>query len=57
MPRPTRRTQDKSSRAGEVPWSRRREKSGGGTREKEINHEQSRDLYENKQNDDNLPGK
>jgi hypothetical protein len=36
---------------------RRREKSGGGNREKEINHVRSRNLYENKQNDDNLPGK
>jgi len=29
----------------------------GGSLEKEIYHERSRELYENKQNDDNLPGK
>jgi hypothetical protein len=34
-----------------------RGKSGGGKREKEINHDRSGNLYENKQNDDNLPGK
>jgi hypothetical protein len=28
-----------------------------GGREKEINQDRSRNLYENKQNDDNLPGK
>src|SRR5271157_112915 len=32
-------------------------KGRGGSREKEINHDRSRNLYENKQNDDNLPGK
>jgi hypothetical protein len=35
--------------------------AGGGKarrgREKEINHDRSQYLYENKQNDDNLPGK
>src|SRR5271157_6333491 len=30
MPRPTRKTRDQSSRAGEVPWPRRREESGAG---------------------------
>ena len=58
MPSPTRKMRDKSSRAGEVAWSRRRGKSGaGGEPEKEINRDRSRNLYENKQNDDNLPGK
>jgi hypothetical protein len=56
MPRPTRKTRDESSDAGEVPGSRRGKKARRG-REKEINHDRSRNLYENKQNDDNLPGK
>ena len=50
MPRSTRKTRDKVSCAGEVPGSRREQG-------KEIITVQSRNVYENKENDDKLPGK
>ncbi len=55
MPRPTQEMQDKLSEAREVPSSRRRGKvAWGGSTEKKmlINHERSRNVYENKQNYD-----
>jgi hypothetical protein len=54
MPGPMQRTPDKSSDAGKVPRSERRGKSAAERREKEILYERSRNVYENKQKDDNL---
>jgi hypothetical protein len=50
MLKPRRKTQDKSSDAGEFPWPRRGVKEA----EKEISDDQSRDLYEKKQKDDSF---
>jgi hypothetical protein len=49
-----RKTPDKSSDAGEVARPERRGKSAAERREKEILYERSRNVYENKQKDDNL---
>ncbi len=60
MPRPTRKTQDKLSGVGEVPWWRRRGKvAWGASTEKKmlINDERSRNVYENKRNNDNVADK
>ena len=61
MPRPARKTQDQSSAAGEVPWSRRRGEKwrGGATPEKKMlkNNERSRNVHENKQKADNFTDK
>jgi len=58
MPRGRRKTEDKSSDAGEVPSSRQRGKRCRGERALKkkmlINDEGSRNVYENKQKDDNL---
>jgi hypothetical protein len=58
MPRPARKTHDKSSDAGEVPslkW--RRKIARGASPEKKIYNVQSRNMYENKENNDNLSTK
>ncbi len=60
MPRPTQEMQDKLSEAREVPSSRRRGKvAWGASTEKKmlINDERSRNVYENKRKNDNLPDK
>src|SRR5271157_606353 len=61
MPRPARKTQDQSSDAGEVPWSRRRGEKwrGGATSEKKMlkNNERSRNVHENKQKGDTFTEK
>jgi hypothetical protein len=54
MSRPTRKTHDKLSDAGEVPSSKGRRKVVGGEHKKEKDYIQSRNVYENKQKDDNL---
>ena len=54
MPRSMRKTPDKSSDAGEVARPERRGKSTEERREKELFHDQSQHVYENKQRDDNL---
>ena len=58
MPRPTRKTQDKSSDAGEAKSSRQRAKSRAGERAplKDVkNEDRSGNVYENKGPSDNLP--
>src|SRR5271157_103628 len=61
MPRRAGKTQEKSSDAGEVPWSRRRGEKWhrGATREKKMlkNNERSRNVHENKQKGDNFTEK
>src|SRR5271157_152500 len=54
MPRPMQKTPDKSSDAGKVPRSGRRGKSAAERRENKLFHDRSRDVYENKEKDDNL---
>jgi hypothetical protein len=54
VPKPRPKTPDKSSDAGEVPRPERRGKSTEERREKELFHERSRNVYENKHKDDNL---
>jgi hypothetical protein len=53
MPRPTRET-GQIIRAGEVASSSRRENRAGSEPREKINDIQSRNMYENKQKDDNL---
>ena len=58
MPRTMRKTHDRSSDAGEVqsPKGRRKVARGASPEKKMlINDERSQYIYENKQNDDNLP--
>ena len=60
MPSSMRKTRDKVSCAGEVPESRRGKKGargGAGKKKMLIMNVQSRNVYENKENDDNLPEK
>jgi len=59
MPRPTRKTQDPSRDAGEVPSSRRRREKWRGrasTEKKMLSYDEgSRNVHENTQKDDTLP--